>query len=82
MAFIVTVQAVPDTLSQPVQKEKLWPPAVGAADKVTTLPLLYMSVNRVVPLLLPPLSVGLTVIATPLPGLVEATVRIEVPGGT
>ena len=38
MAFMVTVQAVPDALSQPVQFEKLFPPALAEAVRVTGVP--------------------------------------------
>jgi hypothetical protein len=74
-AFIVTVQLLPDVLLQPVHELKVLLPDVAGAVNVTDVPLLKVRVNWVEPLPCPFLSLGLTVIGTPLPGFVEATVN-------
>jgi hypothetical protein len=65
-------------LVQPVQELKLFPPDVDCAVKVTDVLLLYVRINWVDPLPCPLLSFGLTVIDTPLAGLVEDTVKVRV----
>ena len=60
-------------LVQPAQELKVLPLAVAGAVNVTAVLLLYVRVNWVEPPPCPLLSLGLTVIDTPLAGLVEAT---------
>ena len=78
LAFIVTVHTVPDVESHPVQLEKLLPPEVDGAVRLTEVPSLYVRVNGVVPLPALLMSVGLTAICAPLAGFVEFTVSTRV----
>ncbi len=61
---------------QPVQDEKLLPLAVDGAVRVIEVPELYVRVKLVFPLPWLELSAGDTVIATPLAGFVELTVKV------
>jgi hypothetical protein len=75
LALIVTLQVTVLALVHPDQEEKLFPLAVVGAVKVTAVPESYVRVKLVVPFPLLLTSLGETVIATPLEGLVESTVR-------
>jgi hypothetical protein len=66
---------------QPVHEEKVLPPELAGAVKVTVVPELYVRVKLVEPLAALLLSAGETVMATPLAGSTESTVRTEVIGG-
>jgi hypothetical protein len=59
----------------PVHPESGFPLAVAGAVRVTVAPESYVRVKLVEPFPAPLTSVGETVIATPLEGLVESTVR-------
>jgi hypothetical protein len=59
----------------PVHPESGFPLAVAGAVRVTAIPESYVRVKPVVPFPWPLTSLGETVIATPLEGLVEFTVR-------
>lgn len=72
---MVTLQVAELALVQPLHEENLLLPAVAAAVNVTAVPLLYVRVKLVVPFPELLLSAGLTVIATPLEGEAEFTVR-------
>jgi hypothetical protein len=78
LALIVTlvVRDVPASTPFFCHFWKMLPFAVEAAARVTVVPLLYLRVNCVVPLVFPSLSAGDTAIATPLLGLDEATVNV------
>jgi hypothetical protein len=71
---MVTVQVSVLAVVHPVHAEKGFPLAVAGAVSVTEVPESYVRVKLVVPLPLPLTSLGVTVIATPLEGLVEFTV--------
>jgi hypothetical protein len=75
LAVIDTVQVTVLAEVQPVHEEKVLLPEVEGAVKVTEVPELYVRVKLVVPLAALLLSAGETVMATPLAGLVESTVR-------
>jgi hypothetical protein len=62
-------------LVHPDQEEKLFPLAVVGAVRVTAVPEAYVRVKLVLPFPLLLMSLGETVMATPLEGLVESTVR-------
>jgi hypothetical protein len=73
-AFIVTLQVTVLAVVHPLHEEKLLTPEVAGAVRVTDDPELYESVKLVFPLVVPLLSAGETVMATPLAGLTEFTV--------
>jgi hypothetical protein len=62
-------------LVHPDQEEKLFPLAEVGAVRVTAVPEAYVRVKLVLPFPLLLMSLGETVMATPLEGLVESTVR-------
>jgi hypothetical protein len=70
----VTVQVTVLALVHPLHEEKAFPLAVAGAVRVTVAPASYVRVKLVVPFPLLLTSLGESVIATPLAGLVESTV--------
>jgi hypothetical protein len=72
--FIVTLQVMVLALVHPLHEEKVFPLAVAGAVRVTAAPESYVRVKLVVPFPSLLTSLGETVIATPLEGLVEFTV--------
>jgi hypothetical protein len=74
LLLIVTVQVTVLALVHPLHEEKAFPLAVAGAVRVTAVPESYVRVKLVVPFPSPLTSLGETVIATPLEGLVEFTV--------
>jgi hypothetical protein len=75
LAFIVTLQVTVVAVVQPDHETKLLTPDATGAVNVTDVPALYVRVKLADPLPDPLLSAGVTVIATPLAGLTEFTVR-------
>jgi hypothetical protein len=75
LALIVTLQVTVLALVHPDQEEKLFPLVVVGAVRVTAVPEAYVRVKLVLPFPLLLMSLGETVMATPLEGLVESTVR-------
>jgi hypothetical protein len=75
-ATTVTVQLVVLVRSHPLQLWKLFPLAVLGAVSVTVVPELYVSANDVLPEVLPLLSAGEAVTATPLAGATDETVSV------
>jgi hypothetical protein len=76
LLLIVTVQVLMLTTWQPpLHAEKAFPLAVAGADRVTVAPESYVRMKLVVPFPSLLTSLGETVIATPLEGLVEFTIR-------
>jgi hypothetical protein len=75
LAVIDTVQVTVLAEVQPVHEEKVLLPEVAGAVSVTVVPELYVRVKLDVPFPALLLSAGETVMATPLAGLVESTVR-------
>jgi hypothetical protein len=75
LAFIVTLQVTVLVLLHPLHAEKGFPLAVAGAVKVTAVPESYVRWKLVLPFPLLLTSLGETVMATPLEGLVESTVR-------
>jgi hypothetical protein len=74
LPLIVTLQVSVLTLVHPVHEENGFPLTVAGAVRVTAVPESYVRVKLVVPFPAPVTSLGETVIATPLEGLVEFTV--------
>jgi hypothetical protein len=74
-ALRVTLHVVVLKVVQPVHDENVLTPAVAGAVRTTGVPALYVRVKLVVPLVRLLLSAWPTVIATPLAGLAESTVR-------
>ncbi len=72
--LIVTEQVVVLALVHPLHEEKGFPLAVAGAVRVTVVPVVYVRVKLVVPFPALLMSLGETVIPTPLEGLVEFTV--------
>jgi hypothetical protein len=81
LPLIVTLQVSVLALVHPVHEAKGFPLAVVGAVRVTAAPESYVRVKPVVPFPAPVTSLGETVIATPLEGLVEFTVSTSVTGG-
>jgi len=71
--LIVTAHVPAVVEEHPVHPDKLFLPEAAGVVRVTVVPAAKVRVKLVVPLLAPLLSVGVTVIATPLDGLVELT---------
>jgi hypothetical protein len=76
LVFTVTLQVWPLTVVHPVHAEKGFPLAVAGAVSVTAAPESYVRWKLVEPFPLPLTSLGETVIATPLEGLVEFIVSV------
>ena len=76
LALSVTLHVAVVVEVHPDQEEKVLEPAVAGAVSVTAAPALYVRVKLVEPLLALLLSLGVTVIATPLVGLAELTVSV------
>jgi hypothetical protein len=74
LLLIVTLQVSALALVHPLHEEKAFPFAVAGAARVTAVPESYVRVKLVVPSPALLLSMGETVIDTPLEGLVEFTV--------
>jgi hypothetical protein len=74
LLLIVTMQVTRPTTVHPVHEENGFPLAVPGAFRVTMVPESYVRVKLVVPFPALVTSLGETVIATPLEGLVEFTV--------
>jgi hypothetical protein len=74
LLLIVTVQVTVLALVHPLHEENGFPLAVAGADRVTVAPESYVRVKLVVPFPSLLTSLGETVIATPLEGLVEFTI--------
>jgi hypothetical protein len=72
--LIVTLQVAVLVVVHPLHEEKGFPLAVAGAVRVTAVPESYVRVKLVVPFPALLRSLGETVIATPLEGLVEFTV--------
>jgi hypothetical protein len=70
----VTLQVTALTVVHPLQEEKVLVPMDVGAVSVTAVPALYVRVKLVEPLPAPLLSLGVTVMATPLAGVAELTV--------
>jgi hypothetical protein len=76
LLLIVTLQLMVLALVHPLHEANGFPLAVAGAVKVTAAPESYVRVKLVVPFPLLLTSLGETVMATPLEGLVEFTVRM------
>jgi hypothetical protein len=74
LPLIVTLQVTVLALVHPLHAEKGFPLAVAGAVRVTVAPESYVRVKLVLPFPALLTSLGETVIATPLEGLVEFTV--------
>jgi hypothetical protein len=74
LLFIVTLQVSALAVVHPLHEENGFPLAVAGAVRVTAAPESYVRVKLVVPFPAPLTSLGETVIATLLEGLVEFTV--------
>ena len=81
MTFNVMLHVTVLAVVQPVHEEKMLAPEVAGAVRVTAVPALYVREKLVDPLAALLLSAGETVMATPLAGLAEFTVRTYVTGG-
>jgi hypothetical protein len=75
LPLIVTLQVSALALAHPLHEANGFPLAVAGAVRVTVAPESYVRVKLVVPFPAPLTSLGETVMATPLEGLVEFTVR-------
>ena len=75
LLLIVTLHVSALVLVHPLHEENGFPFAVEGAVRVTAVPESYVRAKLVEPFPAPLTSVGETVIATPLEGLVEFTVR-------
>jgi hypothetical protein len=73
--LIVTLQVSALAFVHPLHEANGFPLAVAGAVRVTAVPESYVRVKLVEPFPAPVTSLGETVIATPLEGLVEFTVR-------
>jgi hypothetical protein len=75
LLLIVTLQVSALAVVHPIHEANGFPLAVAGAVRVTAAPESYVRVKLVEPFPSPLTSLGETVIATPLEGLVEFTVR-------